>query len=383
VRRLIGLLAATACLAAANSAAASVTFGADLTTGENGQAVPCSNYSYPDGQPGPACVSTLVPKGPNSHAPAPVDGVITSFSLRMATPVTGRLRLSRLDDNSQPFTSAMTFKGTSADVSAPGDSVTHSFPVRLPVATGDVIGFASSVAISRAVNGNNSRRVDRDGADGTTGTVAIMPASEVANNETPISATIEGDADGDGYGDETQDKCPTLASTHDACPGTVPTTGGGTGGTDGSTSSPPPATPDTFAPVLSPVTINHPTFRIDPSAAAAKAPKGATLSFLTSEAGTARLTVYLLRPGRRSGNRCVAPPPRRSRGRACTKQVTLAAVDKPVVAQRNTIAFPGRVRVGSLVRALAPGRYRVDVQVRDAAGNASNVAGVAFTIVKG
>jgi hypothetical protein len=52
------------------------------------------------------------------------------------------------------------------------------------------------------------------------------------------------------------------------------------------------------------------------------------------------------------------------------------------VAQRNAIAFPGRVRVGSSVRTLAPGRYRVDLQVRDAAGNASNLVGVPFTIVK-
>jgi hypothetical protein len=63
--------------------------------------------------------------------------------------------------------------------------------------------------------------------------------------------------------------------------------------------------------------------------------------------------------------------------------VRVATVDKPVVAQGNTIAFPGRLHVGSLVRALPTGRYRVDVQVRDVAGNSSNVAGVAFTIVKG
>jgi hypothetical protein len=134
--------------------------------------------------------------------------------------------------------------------------------------------------------------------------------------------------------------------------------------------------------VLSPVTIDHPRFRVDPAAAAAKAPKGATLHFSTSEAGTAKLTVYRLRAGRRSGKRCVAPAPRRSRGRPCTKQSTVAAISKPVVAQRNAIAFPGRLKVGTLVRTLTPGRYRVDVQVRDAAGNASDVAGVAFTIVK-
>jgi hypothetical protein len=198
-----------------------------------------------------------------------------------------------------------------------------------------------------------------------------MPASEINADEVPISATIEGDADRDGYGDETQDQCPTLASTHDPCPGTVP-----------GPASPPP--PDTVPPVLSPVTIDHPTFRIDPgAAAAAKAPRGATLTFLTSEAGTARLSVYRLRAGRRSGKHCVAPAPRRSRGRPCTRQVLVTTLDKPVVAQANTIAFPGSVHVGSLVRPLPPRRYRVDIQVRDASGNASNVAGVAFTIVKG
>jgi hypothetical protein len=326
-------------------------------------------------------VSTLVPLGPDSDAAAPVRGVITSFSIRMATPVTGHLRVGRLEDNSQPFISKFTLLETASDVSVPGDSVAHSFPARLPVQRGDVIGFASSVAIYRTQQANNSRRVDRDSPDGTTPAQATLPASEVSNYETPINATIEGDADGDGYGDETQDGCPTLASTHDACPGTTPTGGGGTdtGGTQQQQQQ--PAAPDTFPPVLSPVTINHPVFRVD-SAAAAKAPKGATLSFFTSEAGTVRLAIYSLRAGKRSGKRCIAPPPRRSHGRPCTKQTQVAAIDKPVVAQRNAIAFPGRVRVGSSVRTLAPGRYRVDLQARDAAGNASNLVGVPFTIVK-
>src|SRR3954451_13580884 len=250
VQRLIGLVGAVAFLWAAGPAAASVTFGADLTTGDSGQALACAGYSYPDGQPAPACVATLVPTTLNSHAPAPVDGVITSFSVRMATPVSGRLRVGTLSDNTQPFLSTLTLKGTGDDVTVPGDSVTHSFPARLLVHKGDVIGFASSVAIYRAHQGDNSRRVDRDTADGTMATMAIMPTSEVSNDEVPISATIEGDADGDGYGDETQDKCPTQASAHDECPGTVPQPAGGTGGSDGGGSSPPPVAPDTAPPVL-------------------------------------------------------------------------------------------------------------------------------------
>jgi hypothetical protein len=342
-------------------ASASVTFGADLTTGDSGQGTPCDNYTYASGATGPGCVSTLVPIGPDSHAAAPVRGVITSFSIRMATPVTGHLRVGRLQDNSQPFISPFTFVATGPDVAVPGDSVAHSFPVRLTVQTGDVIGFGSSVAIYRTQQANNSRRVDRDSPDGTTPAQATLPASEVSSYETPISATIEGDADGDGYGDETQDGCPTLASTHDACPGTTPSPSGDGSGT------PRPATvaPDTFAPVLSPVTL-----------------KRGTLSFLTSEPGTVRLTVYSLRAGKRSGRRCIAPARPRAAGKPCTKQTRVAVIDKPVVAQRNAIAFPRRLRVGSSTRTLSPGRYRVDVQVRDAAGNASNLVGVPFTIVK-
>jgi hypothetical protein len=370
----LGLLGALALLTVTTPARASVTFGTDLTTGDNGVAEPCSNWTYVD--PGSSdCVSTLG-GDVNTGATAPIKGVITSFSIRMGDPVVGRLRVVRMDNPNQPGSTTLTFEATGSDVSVPGDGVAHSFLTRLPVAIGDSIAFASSSAIHRTSQNNHMWRLDRDGPDGSTSTPATIASGQLSGWEPPINATIEGDADGDGYGDETQDLCPSMASTHDACPGTQAPPGGN--------NTPPPAVvpPDTFAPVLSPVTIDHKVFRVDSNAAAAKAPKGATLRFSVSEAGTAHLSIYVLRPGRRSGRRCVAPAPRRSRGKACTKQVLVAGIDKPVVAQQNSVAFPGRVRVGSAVRTLSPGHYRVDVQTRDAAGNASNVAGAAFTVVK-
>src|SRR4051795_243386 len=219
MRGLIGVLAAVACLAAAGSAAAAVTFGPDLTIGDAGQGTACSSYTYPSGPAPSSCVAALV----LGDSYAPVKGIITSFSIRMATPVMGRLRTAHISDNSQPFITDMTMLKTGGDVSVPGDSAVHSFPVRLPIAKGDVIAFASTVAIYRNNQGRSyARRVSRDSPDGSTAEMPTMGAGEVSSEEVPINATIEGDADGDGYGDETQDMCPTIASTHDACPGTVP-----------------------------------------------------------------------------------------------------------------------------------------------------------------
>lgn len=129
-------------------------------------------------------------------------------------------------------------------------------------------------------------------------------------------------------------------------------TGGGAGGGGGTGGGGPAA--DTTAPVVS-------------GLAAAKRPvRGgarATLRLRLSEAATATVRLERLLPGRRAGRRCVAPARARRGAARCTRAVV---VGKPVA--RSLGAGPQTLKLAG-GRTLAPGRYRVTVTARDAAGN--------------
>lgn len=95
----------------------------------------------------------------------------------------------------------------------------NSFPTRIPVQGGEVVGATFQGAGSGclfAVPGtaNRMRNQSNDPAPGTT------QAYNVAIARANVAASLEPDADRDNFGDETQDGCPTNASTQLACPAT-------------------------------------------------------------------------------------------------------------------------------------------------------------------
>ncbi|MFN8151369.1 MAG: hypothetical protein U0R24_09630 [Solirubrobacterales bacterium] len=96
---------------------------------------------------------------------------------------------------------------------SPVANTLNTYPVRIPVQAGDVLGFAftgdSNPCVGGAAAGTTVRYVGFDPASGSTADFSSSLTYPI-----DISATLEADADGDGYGDETQDSCPNLPDVH-------------------------------------------------------------------------------------------------------------------------------------------------------------------------
>ncbi|MDW5598379.1 DUF4394 domain-containing protein [Conexibacter stalactiti] len=102
-------------------------------------------------------------------------------------------------------------------------------------------------------------------------------------------------------------------------------------------------------------------------AVASKRRRRLTITFTVSEAGTATIRIVRERPGRRKGKACAL---RARRGRRCTVSTSYGTLTRAVRAGRVTVVVAGRVGR----RALSVGSIRVEVTVRDAAGNRSRSA---------
>jgi len=93
----------------------------------------------------------------------------------------------------------------------PAASTSTTYPIRIPVRAGDVIGLSILTAGNCATLGGSQMFVAGDSA----------PGSDLPYEATPhtleVAATVEPDADSDGYGDETQDQCPAQVGTAGAC----------------------------------------------------------------------------------------------------------------------------------------------------------------------
>lgn len=99
----------------------------------------------------------------------------------------------------------------------PASSGLHTFPTRIPVHSGDIIGIHSTVGT--CATGTS------DAADTFAfrfGTITPVGATAAYTTSSgfiwDIAASLEPDADGDGFGDATQDACPQAATTQSACP---------------------------------------------------------------------------------------------------------------------------------------------------------------------
>jgi hypothetical protein len=170
---------------------------------------------------GNACVETTVPSnttllivanGAGSPLPAtaPSSGVITQA--RVTLPSGGfafptKLKVAR----STGVASQYTVQAESPVFTVGGGA--QSYPVRVPVTTGDLIGLGGVTSFGCTSTGDTAAIIAGDAAVGAPMTYTPQP-----NVSVPLVATVEPDADHDGYGDATQDLCPQSAALQTACP---------------------------------------------------------------------------------------------------------------------------------------------------------------------
>jgi hypothetical protein len=155
---------------------------------------------------------------PSQGYAAPYDGVITSWGNRGFWP-TATFKVARLGAGG-----SYTVVGSSGPQTYSGGGELTTYPARIPVRQGDVIGARIPNTTYYCTYGGGGYSFGRDDTDVATGGTGFFDATY--EGQVPIEAYIERDRDGDGYGDETQDGCPTTASTQGPCP--LPTTLGQT-----------------------------------------------------------------------------------------------------------------------------------------------------------
>jgi hypothetical protein len=166
---------------------------------------------------------------------APFSGVITSWSyLAAGSPGQLALLVVKLIGEEHtalpgyPYNKAIVQEvGESASVVPPANLLS-TFPTRIPVQAGDLIGLKPSSKGQCWAE----HRPEYEMAFGTapgSGATANFSVREDNETQVDVSARLEPDADGDGYGDETQDQCPANASTQGPCP-SAPAPGGSPSG---------------------------------------------------------------------------------------------------------------------------------------------------------
>jgi len=136
---------------------------------------------------------------------------------------------------------------------------------------------------------------------------------------------------------------------------------------------------DAVAPAIAALRLSPTVFRAAHSGPAIATVIGTRISLTLSEDATVTFRVARVASGRRVGGRCVRPTARnRSRPR-CERSVLLSGrIVRKLASGTSRLRYRGRLRNS----ALRPGRYRLLVRARDAAGNLSSRRRVAFRIVR-
>jgi hypothetical protein len=261
-------------------------------------------------------------------------------------------------------------------------------------ADGNLVGFATDATnlIPGGVPGMTYGLV-RDISAGTTGVAARSDSA--AGGTVPdlgaTSVTLDGPgncvafvssgrnllAGGSGTGEFTNiylhaisGQCPVAA------PAGEPPPGGGNG---------PPPPPggngaDTTPPALDQVRVAPSRFAVAAKATptAARAHRGARISWRVSEAAGITIRIERARPGRVKGHRCVKPTRKLKRAKRCTLWTLDGTLTRRSASGKHSTPFTGRVGH----RALKLGIHRVRVRAADAAGNRSALRTAKFTIVR-
>ena len=144
----------------------------------------------------------------------------------------------------------------------------------------------------------------------------------------------------------------------------------------------PPGGTDGERPEVSAVRLSRKRFRIGRKAPAllAAVKVGTTIRFNLSEAARTTFSFERLSKGRRVGGKC-RKQTRANRGkRRCTRSVRVKRTFGVEGRQgQNRVRFQGRI---TKRRALKPGRYRMTLRARDAAGNDSSPDRATFRLLK-
>jgi hypothetical protein len=146
----------------------------------------------------------------NVHYVAPSAGVITSWSYQAADVVHPiRFKVAR-PASVESFTTI-----AQSELVTPNPSSLNTYPARLPVVAGDVIGlFFSAVEMPCAALPSGALMSCTNG-DPPPGVTSTYYSEETGQLD--LSARLEADADSDGFGDETQDQCPSSAASQGDC----------------------------------------------------------------------------------------------------------------------------------------------------------------------
>jgi hypothetical protein len=159
---------------------------------------------------GTACTAFTASKtGGAPSATAPFDGVILSWSGKTGSAgATLALRTLRSAGTGS-------YVGVGAtDTRNTQEAGRYTFPARLAVTAGDIIGLDDDGGGTKIAAGSTTTDVFAFGTK--LGAFAQIPSKQ-ASTELLVNADIEHDADGDGYGDETQDFCPGDPTRHTTC----------------------------------------------------------------------------------------------------------------------------------------------------------------------
>jgi hypothetical protein len=193
----VGAILAAALMFAQTASA--VTVGSDCsgTTSEGGG--PIVSLKNPPGYPLPSAI--------------PSAGVVTSWTFTIHKAIPNGVFQEQLKVFAPAGPGAYTVVGESAVV--PIVTGVNTFPVRLTVAGGDLLG-----SLTFGVGGGKVESGYIFCATGDPGDeIAVLPGAPVVGEtvtatktitevQNPINVSVEPDADGDGFGDETQDACP-------------------------------------------------------------------------------------------------------------------------------------------------------------------------------
>ena len=196
--------AATAVLASAGSAQASVTLGQAYWN------------SFACGGAGYTLVQDAVASDPTYTVPAG-GGVLTSWSSSANGDATTTLRLKVYRRTADPSVFTPTGESAVSPVLAAGNL--NTFPTRVPVQADELLGLSVLTGISPACAFNSAsvgNRVRQGNGDPMVNSGETL-GSPGTNLRVNVSAVLERDADYDGYGDETQDGCPQQTNTQAAC----------------------------------------------------------------------------------------------------------------------------------------------------------------------
>jgi hypothetical protein len=139
--------------------------------------------------------------------------VITSWNVRVGpglSPLAQQLNVFRAVTGGPEYT-----KVAESAVETFGAG-SEALPTRIPVQAGDFVGLHGPLA-TFVCNGPEEGATSAlfEGAIALGETKAFKTESGVRS---PVSSTVELDADGDGYGDASQDHCPESAATQIYCP---------------------------------------------------------------------------------------------------------------------------------------------------------------------